>query len=296
MILLTGASGFIGSHLLRALSVKYGKQNIVALTSKPLEEYNYILHNNYNFTDDYIKSKFPSIEVILHAGSYIPKKSSESNNLSGCLSNIQSCERLINQNLPNLKKIIYLSTSDVYACSEIINENTPVQPVSLYGDSKLFCEKLIHYWSLQNNKKREILRIGHVYGPGEERYYKVIPEFIRRILRGQVIEIYGNGEEKRSFIYIEDVVNSILTFIEKDSEQYCINIVSDQVVTIAELLELLRNISKKEMKVLHQERKTPKRDLIFDNSILRKYYIPKINLIDGLKNEVKYFAENEFIF
>jgi len=122
MILLTGASGFIGKHLLPALITEFGYDNIVALTSAPVKECNYLLHDNYDFSDDhFIKTKFGnSIQTIIHAGAFTPKNGKQANDCEKCNSNIFNTGKLLSATLPNLKKIIYLSTLDVYGPDKII--------------------------------------------------------------------------------------------------------------------------------------------------------------------------------
>ena len=89
MILLTGASGFIGKHLLQKLIKKYGKEQVVAFTSKPLAGCNYLLHNNYKFKAGLFKLKgYENIDTVIHAGAFIPKFGKEANNFTLSNSNI----------------------------------------------------------------------------------------------------------------------------------------------------------------------------------------------------------------
>jgi len=80
MILLTGASGFIGKHLHQRLIEKYGFNEVVALTSKPIYNAKFLLHNDYDIENNFlIDNGFENIEIIIHAGSFIPKSAHESN-------------------------------------------------------------------------------------------------------------------------------------------------------------------------------------------------------------------------
>jgi hypothetical protein len=74
------------------------------------------------------------------------------------------------------------TTIDVYEKSDqIISENNPTNPETLYGFSKLYCEKMIENWANANNKIVQILRLGHVYGPGEGLFKKIIPVTMQKI-------------------------------------------------------------------------------------------------------------------
>ena len=291
MVLLTGASGFIGKHLLPALIKEYGKDNILALTSTPLKEALYLLHNDYNFEADYfIKSGFSTqIHTIIHAGAFTPKSSKQANDIVKCNSNIISADKLLSADLPNLKKIIYLSTLDVYGPDKIISESSLVQPGSLYGESKLYVEKMITAWANSNSNVHQILRVGHVYGPGEQAYQKIIPVTIKKLLQDQPLQIWGTGKEIRSFIYIKDVVNAIMHALKLDLSAGIINLVSSQKITIAVLVNKLIALSGKNIVPEVVPVDTPGRDLIFDNRKMKDVlFSNETTLDDGLLQEWTY--------
>ena len=291
MILLTGASGFIGKHLLKKLVSIFGKDSILAFTSAPIEEAPYLLHNDYNFETDYfIKSGFGmQIDTIIHAGAFTPKSSKGANDVVKCTSNITTADKLLQAILPNLKKIIYLSTIDVYGPAEIISESSQLEPTSLYGESKLYVEKMIKVWAIANEKLHQILRVGHVYGPGEESYQKIIPVTIQKILQEQPLQIWGTGKEIRSFIYIKDVVNAIINASKLDMDAGVINLVSSQKVTIAELVNKLVALSGKIIVPEVILSVTQGKDFIFDNSRMRTLLISNETVLDeGLLEEWTY--------
>ena len=291
MILLTGASGFIGKHLLKKLVSVFGKDSIVAFTSAPIEEAPYLLHNDYNFETDYfIKSGYGTqIDTIIHAGAFTPKSSKGANDVVKCTSNIATADKLLQANLQNLKKIIYLSTIDVYGPAEIISESSQLEPTSLYGESKLYVEKMITAWAIANEKLHQILRVGHVYGPGEESYQKIIPVTIQKILQEQPLQIWGTGKEIRSFIYIKDVVDAIINASKLDMDAGVINLVSSQKVTIAELVNKLVAVSGKIIVPEVIPSVMRGKDFIFDNSRMRTLLISNETVLDeGLLEEWTY--------
>lgn len=295
MILLTGASGFIGKHLHAELVSQYGNDGVIALTSVPILGYNYLSHNNYDFDFDFfIENGYADlITTIIHAGAYTPKQASQANDYSKCNQNIFNTAKLLAAYLPNLQKIIYLSTLDVYGKSDMISESTLLDPVSLYGFSKLYCEKMIDSWANQHNKLYQVLRIGHVYGPGEENYQKIIPATIKKLISRQPIQIWGTGKELRAFIYIKDVVNSIMNALKLNEIVGPINLVSDNPISIVELVNRLIAISGQNINVENIAASVPSRDLIFDNSKLKKYLLPsETDLNDGLIEEWRYMSLN----
>lgn len=291
MILLTGASGFIGTHLLTALINKYGTNNIVALTSKPIDNVHCIIHNNYSFNADiFIKNNFENIETIIHAGAFIPKNSKDSNWIENCNSNIVNTQKILNCKLPNLKNIIFLSTIDIYGNETPLHEKSIIDPVSLYGSSKLYCEKMIEVWAKENKKTYQILRIGHVYGPGEEKYQKLIPNTIRKILSDEPVELYGTGEDLRTLIYITDVVQAIINSINLPQKNEIINIVGNEVISVKKLIETIIKLCNKDIVIKQVVSNIPVRNLIFDNAkLITLLGPPKVSLEEGLETEIAYF-------
>ena len=291
MILLTGASGFIGKHLLVALIKEYGKDAVLALTSTPVKDPHYLLHNDYNFDANFfIKSGYGNqIHTVIHAGAFTPKNGKQANDVTNCNSNIITADKLLQADLPGLKKIIYLSTLDVYAPAEIISETSEVQPGSLYGDSKLYVEKMITAWAKANNTIHQILRVGHVYGPGEQAYQKIIPVTINKILQDQPLQIWGTGKEIRSFIYIGDVVEAIMNALQLSVNAGVINLVSTQKITIAALVDKLIALSGKSIVPEVVPVDVPGKDFVFDNYKMKDLLFSNETTLDeGLLQEWTY--------
>lgn len=289
-ILVTGASGFIGKNLLEALVNKFGANNIVALTSQNSDLCKCILHNNYTFDNNYLlKSGCEDIDTIIHAGAYTPKNSQMANDFEKCISNIINTQKILSSNLPNLSKFVFLSTLDVYGENNLITEESSINPISLYGSSKFFCEKLIENWAKENSKICQILRIGHVYGNGEENYQKLIPVTINKILKFQKVEQWGDGKDLRTFIHVSDVVSAILSSVNLNEYKLPINIVGSQPISIIDLINKIIKLSDKDCKIEKIDSNGITRNLVFDNSKMSKYLIsPKKDFDIGLLEEIKY--------
>ena len=291
MILITGVTGFIGKHLLKSLINLHGKENILALTSKPTSMCNYLLHDGYSFSKSFFVEKgYDNIDTIIHVGAFIPKSGADINNVENCTSNITSTFKLLAAELPKLKKFIFISTVDVYGFSNPVTEETVVSPASLYGHSKLYCEEMISAWASQKGVCHQILRVGHVYGPGEEDYKKIIPVTIKNLLLKTSPKLYGEGKDIRSFIYISDVIDAIINSLKLEKYQGVINIVSEEQITIKELVYKIISISGLPIEPEKVDYKGKSRDLVFDNTKLKNLlYEPKVSLNEGLKNEIIYF-------
>lgn len=283
MILITGTSGFIGSYVLNKAAKEYGKQNIIALTSKHTDMCNYILHNNYRY-DKNVFSEY-NIEVLIHIGAFTPKSKNEANLLKENNCNIYNTEYLLSSYLPSLKKIIFLSTLDVYKYGRMLTEESELYPVSLYGMSKLYCEYMVKAFAEKNGLLYNILRIGHTYGIGEEKYKKVIPIMIKNILENKRIDIYGRGISERAFINVEDVAQAIIKTIELDSSN-TINIAGKEPKSMLELAGILDNISGGGNAYNYIYDEMPTEHITFNVDKMEKILeINQKSLIEGLKEE-----------
>ena len=288
-ILLTGASGFIGGHILTALIERFGYASVVALTSNEISGVNCLIYDSIqSFNLD--KNIFDDITHIVHAGAFIPKDTQQVNNISLCFESIEYTRNLLSYDFKKLIRFINISTIDIYASiNGPISEDSKIDSISLYGSSKLYCEKMIKAFSNHKNISYMNLRIGHVYGPGEEKYKKVIPIAIKNIIENKPLELWGEGSDLRSFIFIEDVVESILNSLEYSEVNLDINIVSGMAVSIHELLNEIISVSGEVIGFNKKESNHERRDLVFDNSLLLKTLLRKeTDLKQGLKKEYDY--------
>jgi UDP-glucose 4-epimerase len=290
MILVTGVTGFIGKHLLSALIKQYGRENIVALTSKPVSGCSFLLHNNYSFKSDFfVTSGFSEIETVIHAGAFIPKNSQQANDLSKCNSNIVNTAALLNAEFPKLRKILYLSTVDVYGPANVISEESTIGPVSLYGDSKLYCERMIAAWANEKTVTCHILRVGHVYGPGEEAYQKIIPVTIKKLIDKESIQVWSDGSEIRSFINIKDIVAAVVKATELEESAGVINLVSSEQTTIKDLVYKIIEISGIAADIVFGNTNITGRNLVFNNAKMKQHLLEaELPLEQGLIEEWNY--------
>lgn len=287
-ILITGTSGFIGGHLLKAACTAYGSEQVTAFSSRATAECYSIV---YGGSPDFALSaadleQLASVEVLIHAGAFTPKGGADANQITGCNSNIEFTQRLLDLPFSRLQKIVYLSTLDVYQAAELTTEDTPTVPATLYGLSKLYCERLASLSAAARGVPFQILRIGHVYGPGEERYAKFIPTAIRSILDKGSVELWGDGSDIRSFIYIDDVVQAILNAVSLQEDVGVINVVGGVRMSIRELIDELMAASGRPVRIEARESAAAKRNYIFDNAKLRRYLLPvECDFREGLRAE-----------
>ena len=134
----------------------------------------------------------------------------------------------------------------------------------------------------------QILRLGHVFGEGEEKYQKILPLTIKKVINNEEIEIWGDGKAIRTFIYINDVAKAIVNSIKNETSEI-INIVGEEQITINELVNKIIKISKKDIKINYIHPETKNRNLIFDNTKLKAKLLPNLTkLEEGLIKEYRY--------
>lgn len=289
-VLLTGSSGFIGRHLLAAACQTWGEDNLIVLSSRPAARGHSIVYGPNFSIDAAGRALAAEAELLLHAGAFTPKSGATANQLAGCNSNIDFTAKLLALDLPKLRNLLFLSTLDVYAAVDgPINEDSPVGPASLYGWSKLYCEHLVQQYAVQHQLSAQVLRIGHVYGPGEEQYAKVLPNAIRKLLAGEPVELWGEGRELRSLIFIDDVVRAILAAARAPSSLGVINVVGGQPLPVRALLERVIALSGKAVTLSQREFHGVPRDFVFDTRKLKAHLLAEETPLDqGLLAELAY--------
>ncbi len=286
-VLITGVSGFIGSRLLGAVCERFGATNVLALSSKVNKQCKTIVYRDDFSINKSDLNMLADVELIIHAGAFIPKSRFDSNNVEKCNGNIIFTQSLLALPFKDLKKIIYLSTVDVYGDDEIISELTALNPETLYGMSKLYCEKMVCSYCNNRDVISQVLRVGHVYGPGEDKYQKLLPIAINNLLNDVDIELWGDGSELRSFIFISDVIKACMASLDLSDDVGVINVVGGQAISIADLLVILANKLNTKLKLIYKPAPKVKKDIIFDNSKMIKHLLKTETLfVNGLKQEI----------
>jgi len=274
-ILVTGSSGFVGSKLVSRL-IHDGASVICLPRNKELK------------CDD-------KIDILFHLGAFTPKTPKMANSIDDIYrSNIMATHSLL-QSLPNIpERIVFSSTLDVYAISDndVTTEMSKVDPPSLYGSSKLFCEKLITTFAMQNNCKYSILRYGNIYGPGEAAYAKLIPQTIRAILSNISPNIHGNPNALRDFIYIDDVIEATIRSVTHVTDSIePLNIVSGTSYSVEFFVRKIIEIFNSTISINYTNQDILWISRSFNNSrmldLLGKWNQIAIN--DGLQKEIEYF-------
>jgi nucleoside-diphosphate-sugar epimerase len=236
------------------------------------------------------------IDVVFHLGAFIPKHSGAGNMVDEIFRSNLLGTRALLESLPSVpKKIVFASTVDVYAQPKdghFLTESSPLSPPTLYGASKLFCEHLVQTFARQHGCGYAILRYGHIYGPGEEAYFKLIPVVIQALLQKKSPIVYGDGSVQRDLLYVEDAVEAALRAAVAEIEKIDpVNVVSGKSISIRQIVEILTALCDHTQQTTYLLDRPAGRSLKFSSDRMTELFGSwnMVPLQDGLRQEVTYF-------
>jgi len=255
--LVTGAAGFIGSHIVDRL-LREGSE-VTAVDNLSAGKIENVAHNQGRSGFTFLKgdirdAKFDAkivrgADTVFHEAALVSVSrsvedpvSTNETNVSGTLRLLQACAN------SGVRRFIYASSSSVYGETETLpkTEGIPPQPISPYAVSKLAGENYCKVFHRIYGLETVSLRYFNVYGPRQAYgpYSGVITIFINRLLEGRPPIIYGNGEQTRDFTHIQDVVEANMLAAETDSAVgEVFNIATGKPATINELCSMLLKIT-----------------------------------------------------
>ena len=273
-IAIIGSNGFIGSHLTNYIS--QNKENKIVLFGR---NENSILNNNLPYyqldslNQDQFDLIFSNIDLVYYlASATIPSSSWENPAIEiekNLLPFLNFTEKIAK--LP-VKKIVFVSSAGtIYGPSlQKVKENSDKNPFSPYGIVKLTIEHFLNYIKLKNGINFDIYRVSNVYGEGQKTSngLGIINTFIENILTKHQVQIYGDGNNIRNYIYINDVVKFIANSIYSDIYQSNIfNVASNVTISVNNLVEILKNSIPLDFTVKYIEgRKSDNTIIEIDNS------------------------------
>jgi len=245
-ILVTGSAGFMGSHLYdRLFNAGYEVYGVDDLSGGFMENvsqkkfFTKLDLRDRKKTADYIDRIKP--EIIFHLAADATEGRSQFTPHSAIDRNLVAYANLLIPAIKNgLRKMILTSSMSVYGKQQVpFHEGMIPQPEDIYGIAKSAMEQTTKVLSSVYGFKYVIIRPHNVYGPRQnltDPYRNVVGIFINRLLHGKNFYVYGDGEQKRAFSYIDDVVPAMIkAAFELKCEGKAINIGSDDPVTLSYL-------------------------------------------------------------
>ncbi len=301
--LVTGAAGFIASHLCRRL-VKEGFM-VVGVDSfndsypKWIKEDNIqdlLQGKNFEFIAKGIenvdlKKLLRRVDCVFHLAAQAGVRTSWGQNFEiYTQNNIQATQKLLEaaKEVP-LEKFIYASSSSVYGlCPDLpMTEKSPLNPLSPYGVTKLAAEQLCFLYYKNYGIPTVSLRFFTVYGPGQ-RPDMAFHIFYKALSEGKEITVYGDGKQTRDFTYIDDIIEANMASLEKAKTGEVYNIGGGHQEKLEDVFPIMEKISQKKIRIRKAEKQ--KGDVPHTFALIEKAqndlnYSPQTPLMDGLKEE-----------
>ena len=311
-VLVTGAGGFVGSHLVERLYqlgakvrafVRYNSRadcGLLKIIPEDIRDKIEMIYGDLR-DEDAVSEACRGVDIVFHLASLIaipysyihPREVIESN-VIGTLNVVNAVKQ------HKVSKLIHTSTSEVYGTAQYvpIDEKHPLQGQSPYSASKIAADKTVESFYLSFDIPCVTIRPFNVYGPRQSAR-AVIPTIIIQALRNNKVYL-GALQPIRDFTFIEDTVDGFILMAEaKDIFGQVINIGSGYGVSVKELVKKIGQILGKKLQIIiEKERLRPEKSevlrLIANNKKAKELikWSPKRNLNDGLKLTVDWFKSN----
>lgn len=300
-ILITGGAGFVCSHMAEKLSTK--NNNIILLDNLLTGSLKNIEHlldlSNVKFIEHDVQNHInidEELDYVLHfasAASPVAYQQNPINTLkAGSIGTINTL------GLAKVKKSKYLlaSTSEVYGDPEISPQNetywgnvNPNGERSMYDEAKRFAEAATATYARTYNIETKIVRIFNTYGPRMQlNDGRVVTNFITQALKGEDITIYGDGNQTRSFSYVDDTVNGIIALMNSNFNEV-FNIGNPNEITVKQLATEIIKLTNSNSKIIYKNlpKDDPKqRQPDISKAKEKLDWKPEIDLETGLKKTI----------
>ena len=307
--LVTGAAGFIGSHLSAALldsgATVVGIDCFTDYYSRALKEAN--LHDvkgrtGFSFQEGALhevdlKALLTGVTHVFHLAGQAGVRKSWGRDFDVYIrDNIQATQRLLEAvaRMP-IQKYVYSSSSSVYGNNVPLpmREDTYLQPLSPYGVTKLAGEHLGNLYFANHGVQTVSLRYFTVYGP-RQRPDMALQRFLTAARDGTGITVYGDGEQTRDFTFVSDIVAANMAAAAQGRAGSVYNIGGGSRVTLNHVLELIRKVTGKAVAVQREpEQKGDMRHTYADTSAARRDlgFSPRVTLENGLDQQYRWLAK-----
>lgn len=303
-ILVTGGSGFLGSHLCDKL-ISYDNQvicvdNFFTGNKKNIQH----LIGNPNFELIRHDITFPlylEIDQIFNLACPASPIYYQHDPVQTLKTNVHGAINMLGLAKRTGAKILQASTSEVYGDPDIHPQIESywghVNPIGLrscYDEGKRCAETLFFDYHRQHNLTIKVIRIFNTYGPRMQlNDGRVVSNFIVQALKGENITVYGNGQQTRSFCYVDDLISALVLMMNTNDEiTGPINLGNPNEFTVLELAEYVIKLTNSKSKIIFNslpldDPKQRQPDISKANQLLN--WTPKVSLEDGLKETIQFF-------
>jgi UDP-glucose 4-epimerase len=299
--LVTGCAGFIGSHLVdKLLEQGYEVVGIDCFTDyyprkqKEANISNALKNNNFKLIEEDILEMdiFPDVDYVFHLAAQAGVRASWGKSFEiYTRDNIEVTQKLLEfYKDMQIKKFVYASSSSVYGDAELpMKEESLLKPVSPYGVTKLAGENLCYLYWKNYGVPTVSLRYFTVYGP-RQRQDMAIHKFVKAILNGEEIPVFGDGTQTRDFTFVDDVVEANILAAKSDSIGEVFNIGGGSRISVNDLIKEIEKIVANKARVEYIEKQKGDvqdtwADICKAEAMIK--WKPKVKIEEGLKRFVR---------
>lgn len=305
-ILLTGAAGFLGSHLSKKLIDNnhevVGLDDLSTGLVKNIEPL--LNHPKYSFIEHDVRIPFKvKVDAILNFACPASPVNYQKDPVRTIETSILGIINLLHLANETGAKIIQASTSEVYGDplqspqKETYWGNVnPIGIRSCYDEGKRAAETLCFDYIRQYNLDARVIRIFNTYGPNmATRDGRVVSNFIVQAINGEPISVYGEGEQTRSFCYVSDLAEGVYRVLMLDKNpQSPINLGNPNEFKVIELANIIKELTRSNSEIINYSLPDddPKQrcpDISLARTTLK--WEPTVNLVEGLEKTIKYFKQ-----
>lgn len=301
-----GGLGFMGSHLSRALlhlgyrvrifDKLYAADQLIRDIQSQVE----IVEGDYERPED-VMGVLADASFCYHLIHTTVPGSSMQDPAYDAQSNVVSSVRWLSQlNKTSLKKMIYVSSGGtVYGIPQTnpICEDHPTHPISSYGITKLCIEKYLALYANLYGLDYRIVRPSNVYGEGQRLHIHqgIIGVFVDKVFHGEPIEIWGDGQVRRDYLYITDLVSALVVLLNHEGPTRIFNISSGRGYSVLEIIQIIEKISGKKIDIGFLPGRgfdVPANVLSYDRLEDETGWTPKVSLYEGISRYIEWFRNS----
>lgn len=304
-ILVTGAAGFLGSHITDRLLADghevIGMDNRVSGQTENLDDA--FESDRFSFYDHDVTEFIHvsgDLDTVLHLASLASPVFYRDHPIKTLKVGALGTHKTLGLAKEKDATYLFTSTSEVYGDPEVNPQPEdyrgnvdPYGPRSCYDESKRYGESMIRAYRDKHNLDVRVARIFNTYGPRMRLDDgRVIPNFVKQALTGKDLTVYGDGEQTRSFCYVDDMIEGLVALLESNIQEP-VNIGSPDERTINELAELIIDLTRTESSITNKE--LPPQDPKVRQPDITKARLmgwePKVSLRKGLQESIIYFKK-----
>ena len=304
-VVITGVAGFIGSNLAKSHLNKgdevYGVDNFSTgqkrnlATLEGLEFINESVSQSINLLPE-------AVDIVYHFASPASPEKYMAQPLNTMEVNTTGTLNLLEYAASKEARFVFASTSEIYGDPLVSPQQetywgnvNPIGPRSVYDEAKRFGETIVTHFQREKIANAGVVRIFNTYGPNMDPYDgRVVSNFIRQALKGEPLTIYGNGQQTRSFCYIDDLVRGIMA-MGMSNHPGPINLGNPEERTLLNLAELVLGITESSSTLEFRElpEDDPKRrcpDITKAKTVLG--WEPAVDISTGISKTAHWISEN----